>query len=358
MNKEFDKTTKKHYYWLDLLRFIAAFLVLCQHTRTLYFPTIYELPSNGGVERVIQFVFYLATRFGHYWVLLFFVLSGFLVGGKVLESLKTGSFNARNYFIDRFVRITLPLVAALVLVVICNALMGVDNDPWLITGNLFSLQGIFVRNASGPLWSLSYEVWLYCIMGIGGIFVLAKSNKSKTIVFILLIIVVMSFLKLNYIYGIIWFIGAMAYGNIAKKPSLLLVGIYTFMALLFLGLALFTEKENQWAAPVVELLFSLFLSLVLQQIVVYKPTGKISILLNACGVKLAVFSYTLYLTHYPLIHLINYWGVNKFETLSLYSFGIYAAIVLFCVAMAYLIYLLSEKHTSIIKKIIKDFVRC
>lgn len=351
-----DTKTKQHFYWLDLLRFVAAFLVVAQHTRTLLFPKIYDIPSEGLLQQGGYFVFYLVTRFAHYWVLLFFVLSGFLVGGKAIDNISKKTFDVRNYFIDRFVRIMLPLITALIVIFICNTIMGIQNQPLELIGNLLSLQGIFVKPVSGPLWSLSYEVWLYILMGVGGMFTMASTNKSKIINFILLVVVTMSFLQLNYVYGVIWFMGAIAYRNIAEKPCRLLIQLFVSLTLLMLAMALFIEKYYEWALPIIELLFSLFLALFLQQIVRCKPKGKIANALNAWGVKLAVFSYTLYLTHYPLIYLINYLGISKFEKPTWYAFGVYMAIVIFCTITAYLIYLVSEKHTAKVKIWIKKII--
>ena len=39
-------TTKKHFYWIDLFRFIAAFLVLLTHYRGMFFVEYGLLPEN------------------------------------------------------------------------------------------------------------------------------------------------------------------------------------------------------------------------------------------------------------------------------------------------------------------------
>lgn len=104
MNKEKDG----HYYWLDLLRFLAAFAVLGCHFRGALFVEYANLTHE--YQNPVVFLFYFLTRFGFEAVLVFFVLSGFLVGGKVIQRLVEGSFKARDYAIDRFVRIMLPLI--------------------------------------------------------------------------------------------------------------------------------------------------------------------------------------------------------------------------------------------------------
>lgn len=70
---------KTYYYWLDLVRFIAAFLVLICHFRGAFFQEYTLL--LGQQQNIVTFIFYSITRLGAEAVLIFFVLSGFLVGG-------------------------------------------------------------------------------------------------------------------------------------------------------------------------------------------------------------------------------------------------------------------------------------
>ena len=61
------------------------------------------------------FAFYSLTRLGNEAVLIFFVMSGFLVGGKRDRGCNKVSFDIKGYAIDRTVRIMLPLISALLL---------------------------------------------------------------------------------------------------------------------------------------------------------------------------------------------------------------------------------------------------
>ncbi len=68
---------------LDMLRGIAAMLVLANHLRA------YVFVGHGSLNEtnLVTTIFYAATTFGHQAVLVFFALSGFLVGGHVLEAM-------------------------------------------------------------------------------------------------------------------------------------------------------------------------------------------------------------------------------------------------------------------------------
>jgi peptidoglycan/LPS O-acetylase OafA/YrhL len=57
-------------------------------------------------------IFFAATRLGGEAVLLFFVLSGFLVGGRIIRRAKSRTFSLKDYSVDRCSRILLPLIPA------------------------------------------------------------------------------------------------------------------------------------------------------------------------------------------------------------------------------------------------------
>ena len=70
--------------------------------------------------------------------------------------------------------------------------------------------------------------------------------------------------------------------------------------------------------------------------------------------RLSAFSYTLYLTHYPLISLLDNWGFTKNTKIELLSISYYLLAVLISLIIAYLIYLISEKQTNLVKNLIKE----
>ena len=73
---------------LDLARWLAAFLVVVEHLRSFMFIDY----GTGGRMNLFGKAFYFMTGFGHSAVMIFFVMSGFLVGGKVLQRLSPGNF--------------------------------------------------------------------------------------------------------------------------------------------------------------------------------------------------------------------------------------------------------------------------
>lgn len=58
---------------------------------------------------------YLASGLGQQWVIVFFVLSGYLVGGSVLRSMALDRWSWRGYLLNRMTRLYTVRVPALVL---------------------------------------------------------------------------------------------------------------------------------------------------------------------------------------------------------------------------------------------------
>jgi peptidoglycan/LPS O-acetylase OafA/YrhL len=78
-------------YWplLDFLRATAALLVLFGHTRDSYFLYTDVLAQPGLFLKL----FYFITGLHGEAVVIFFVLSGFLIGGSLADSMQRGSFD-------------------------------------------------------------------------------------------------------------------------------------------------------------------------------------------------------------------------------------------------------------------------
>ncbi|KPG98426.1 hypothetical protein AEQ67_13830 [Pseudomonas sp. RIT-PI-q] len=161
---------------LDSIRALAAIAVLFGHT----FQTLL-LPAIKSWFTLVVLVSQLA-------VMVFFVLSGFLIGKSVCNNISKNSvFSIGQYIRDRAFRIYPPLIASLILIIVfsiaapyvfpsgTNSLLIIENVDFVraefvtipsdIWGALLFLNGFKVETAptNGPLWSLSIEVWYYVI---------------------------------------------------------------------------------------------------------------------------------------------------------------------------------------------------
>lgn len=349
-----NSNLSEHYYWLDALRFIAAFFVLLSHSRNDFFLPFNKLPLEQ--QGIITFVFYFVCRLGHEAVLVFFVISGFLVGGRGLERIKNNNFDAKSYTIDRTVRIGLPLLAAIAFCIVVYNITGIDYSWLTALGNLLSLQGILCDNLISPFWSLSYEVWFYIfLLGVAMV-----SNKKISGLYII-IVCGLVFTQLSSLYLLFWFIGAFAYLCRPSDGNKLILYI-SFAALIgFICLSIVASESNaisfSWKPDrkLIEVLICLSLCLFVQQIILLKPKFKFAIKTEKMFSKLADFSYTLYLTHRITLLLVFYYIFEKQNTqFDIPGFFSYIVVILLCVIVSWLIYLISEKHTKTVKKWIKS----
>jgi peptidoglycan/LPS O-acetylase OafA/YrhL len=136
---------------LDGIRGIAILVVLAYHG----FAWSMQNETCTGIPRVVE----LLTRPGWMGVDLFFVLSGFLITGILLDS-RSRPHYFKNFYSRRALRI-LPLYYA-VLVLIAIFYRGSTGYVLLSTFYLSNMADLFgVAVVYGPLWSLSVEEHFY-----------------------------------------------------------------------------------------------------------------------------------------------------------------------------------------------------
>ncbi len=347
---------QKHFYWLDLIRFVAAFAVLACHFRGAFFVDYSSLPVSQ--QNVVTQVFYLITRLGHEAVMVFFVLSGFLVGGKAIERISAGSFKVRDYAIDRAVRIMLPLISSLLLYAVIAAFCGIYVPPLAWIGSLLSLQGVLTPSAFETLWSLSYEVWFYILAGALGVVFTRGSRRGFAS--LLLLLVAMVFTKLQASYLFVWLIGAFAYYMLgsARRATLYVTLALSLVGILAMQMSAQTNTADGVAVSdssraVIEICFGAIFALFITQVIQFEPRHGMARFINRLGSKLAAFSYTLYLTHIPIRDLLVHLGAPKSTELTIISVGLYLLWVGLAMLVAYVIYYLFERNTSQVKRWLK-----
>lgn len=344
----------KNYYWIDLLRFFAAFIVLLNHSRGVFWCEYDDMQGNG------KLFFYSITRMGHEAVLIFFVLSGYLVGGAAIKRIGIGTFDLKSYSINRSVRILLPLFSAILLYLITAHILNEEVNYWTCLGNLLSLQGILVPSLVGPFWSLSYEVWFYFLMG--AVALLLSKRNVWTLFSLVLVLSVFAFLK--PIYLLVWLIGAFAYVCQPQQRNGFLFYTSILMMMLMVLCYQFGRDSHgignlsfSFNIGLIELVFSLFGAIFIQQIVLMRPEHKWSNCLNYLGIKLAVFSYTLYLVHQTIcLFIFKYFNMSQFDSLSWDNLLLYSLILIIVLFISWCIYCLFEKHTALVKKAINRWL--
>jgi peptidoglycan/LPS O-acetylase OafA/YrhL len=182
---------KNRIYGLDILRALAILFVIIAHG------SVY-LPEN------LQGISYFISFDG---VTIFFVLSGFLIGGiliKLLEKNKPSIRTLFNFWIRRWFR-TLPnyyLVLLLLLMVLPYIFYGGMSNPFRKMEYLLFLQNLNYPHPHlfDEAWSLCVEEWFYLLVPII-IFILVGFIKLsvKNAVFISAITVLITSMTFRYI---------------------------------------------------------------------------------------------------------------------------------------------------------------
>lgn len=117
-------------------------------------------------------------RFSQEAVMVFFILSGFVICWTTPTDTEWGIYNWKEYFLKRFIRIYsvwfLAVLAMAAIVAITIGRSGFDS-LFTVLGNFLMLQdfGYVKPNVicepifgDGPLWSLHYEWWFYVMFPI------------------------------------------------------------------------------------------------------------------------------------------------------------------------------------------------
>jgi len=137
---------------LDVIRGLAIFLAMGWHL------------NGSTMDYAISNIWLFPGRsIGWAGVDLFFVLSGFLVGGNVLrEAAKTGRFDYKTFLIKRAFRLWPVLYVYLL------AQMFFTSRPWgsFLPQIILHVQNFF-ETPLNHLWSLAVEEQFYLLLGLG-----------------------------------------------------------------------------------------------------------------------------------------------------------------------------------------------
>jgi peptidoglycan/LPS O-acetylase OafA/YrhL len=140
---------------LDGLRGLCALAVLAAHL--IYGP---YWSTGNNLEFSPAYFLRIIASFSHLAVLIFFVLSGFVIGYTTPE--KFTWTKARNYILKRLIRLyPIYLVAILLSCAVAEKTPGIID----VVGHLLFLQGwlVPVLKENLSLWSLQYEFMFYLL---------------------------------------------------------------------------------------------------------------------------------------------------------------------------------------------------
>jgi peptidoglycan/LPS O-acetylase OafA/YrhL len=362
--------------YLDLVRGISAILVVMEHMSSRLFVGYGNLENPNLFAKFL----YLLNFLGNPAVIIFFVLSGLFISRSVLIAVFETKWSWKSYLINRFSRLFVVLIPALILTFIldsfaANFLGYISYDSFFsnlkeFIGNLLFFQGVFVGfyGSNAPLWSLSYEFWYYMLFPLLiGLF-LNKQAKVYKFFYLLFSLIIISTIGIQMnAYFLIWLIGPVILVLPRTNPltkrflpilALLLVMVAMIVHPLVMTGRLFIDKELKGLMDLfgvnlfIGLAFGFLVYTLLHSIsdrirnVDLRWLGKISKLL-------ASFSFSLYLIHYPIINTVYYWYAKKgFSGLQpdFVSLLVEIFIVMIICFIAFLFSRITETQTHIIRK--------
>ncbi|OKL36568.1 acyltransferase family protein [Domibacillus mangrovi] len=329
---------------LDLMRFLSALIVVLFH---FYVP----LP-------------------GYQAVMVFFVLSGYFISSTVLKTVSENRWNWSDYLLKRITRLWIVLLPCLLLTFIwAKVQMNLFEETKIFSyldwkvflGNLFFLQGIVVPvyGANGPLWSLSYEFWYYILFPCLVLIFLSRKKSAKVLYALMFIVISLCVGQKIMEYFLVWLLGALIP---LVKPFKLKKQFFNYLIFLFSAvLALISMKtyvlfEDYPAFQIIPdlsigITFS-FLVYVIISLFNNRPSRRNFNLSK----QLAGFSYTLYLTHYPLANFIFAWLASPLWPFAEGGIFIKIMIAIFVIVYGWIIASLTENHTDKVRKSISKLI--
>ncbi|SDN34930.1 Peptidoglycan/LPS O-acetylase OafA/YrhL, contains acyltransferase and SGNH-hydrolase domains [Paenibacillus sp. yr247] len=371
--------------YLDFLRFFAALTVLVQHLSPTF--GVAGAPPGTGVwlKDFIKLSIYEWSQSGFKFVMVFFVLSGFFVSSSVLKMIDNDRWSWRIYLTNRLTRLWIVLIPALLLTVawkyIQYHLFGMGDESLITTdlrwttflGNVFFLQGIrgvHLFGHNGPLWSLSFEFWYYILFPC--IVLAIKSPKWITrLIYTVATAVIAWFVGIGVIGMFpVWLLGSLLV--MVRTIRINSVLIATMLILVSLALDVLSVNSTIYNyllgshIPIVSNPLSLIPALLPNMVV--GISFSITIYLVLCFFnnkslqvsswnpyrKLAGFSYSLYLLHYPTMDFFYELKRSKWwhfpRELNFYHW--FPVVALIVIIYSWIISLLTEARTDKLRRFI------
>jgi peptidoglycan/LPS O-acetylase OafA/YrhL len=369
-----DKTDLEDDGWhstlISLLRGLAALVVAAAHLRSQLYPGFGTVTKPPVPFQALVF----GAGFSYLSVIVFFVLSGWLVGESFLN--KINSENAfRNYTIDRVSRLWVVLVPTFMAVLLAGIALGMldavrvsfsASEPYSASaffGNMIGLQTIVVPPFGGdfPLWSLANETWYYVLFPLMVLVFRGRSLSIRAGAMLAIGAIALLVQGAILLYFSIWLLGV-AFSRVRIEVG---QKLRWALLLLFVGSAFVIRmkgKTNVTPEGYPQyLLFSFILVLFLSSTQFKRGKTPMLDCLDRTGRFFANFSFTLYVIHVPMIivmvHFMSSWlGIGQLSPFRTQHYLIYAGMYILLVVCAYLFYLPFEANTFLVRRFLKSKV--
>jgi peptidoglycan/LPS O-acetylase OafA/YrhL len=362
---------------LDAIRGAAALTVFLGHGRPLFLSSglsgALKAGTHTGAPQEMNAANAQRTTVGHEAVIVFFVLSGYFVGGSVIRSMKNGSYAWKPYLFQRLTRLWIVLIPALLLGLVVD-MAGIhffggpssiyaatsQIAPGLVSrlsfsalvGNIFFLQETFFKDygTNVALWSLACEFWYYVFFPLLLSALLPGRSSVRRVINAVLLLALMLFCGRNVVqYFPLWLAGCAVAVLPLRLPASLQRLVTGSLTVFLLATCAFCLRAHL-NLYVADLWICIVFSALLWAIVHNKRVG-VNALYRHGAQSLARMSYTLYATHYPLLIfacalLMPVWSPRALSgRVLVQTLLVYLAV--FIVSMG--VYLLFERNTDKIR---------
>lgn len=319
-----EKTNESRLQHIDMVRGCAALLVMGGHLRSYVFANFSSLEEPG----VIVKIFYGITGLGHQAVIIFFAMSGFLVGGKALTQMLSKQWDWRSYLLRRLSRLWIVIVPALLATFVLDHVgmaltdgSGYDGayyDAYVsgpgmdhpvnctfvtFLGNLAFVQTIWVPifGSNGPIWSLANEFWYYLIFPLAASLIFLRYRARARVVAAVLLTACLLLLPSGLLLlGAIWVAGAGA-AWLSKQHRVVPMLQHVSVRILATVVAAMALALTKAAMGIGDLILGIAIATWLPVIAMMPTCGRFY---RLCATGSAEISYTLYLTHFPLLTFV------------------------------------------------------
>ena len=303
---------------IDLIRGVSAQIVVIGHGISFFgiFTFLHE-PNFPWIQNIA--------------VLVFFLISGFLISYSTIRKKDHIHYRFSHYFIDRFSRIYTAYIPAILFIFIIDLIsQGISSETYsyanafnfrTFLGNLLMLQDYPLQTikwlpdqikitsfgSARPLWTLAIEWWIYLSFGY---LVLVILRKNTLTFFNYLLLFILSIIPLfNLILGrgngltMFWIFGLLVYvvstlnalDTSSKKLKIMFLTLFSGLALV----------RTYIVMEAYDAIFAFLLSIALWLIIDLVKNTKIPTVLTKIIKYNASFSYTLYLTHYTILSFLQ-----------------------------------------------------
>ncbi len=316
------RASKAHLFRLDCLRAFAFLCVYASHVAihfragdVVYGTDRLVLVNPTPLQFVLAFF-----RFGWIGVAFFFVLSGFCIHYATLH--RREPFRVGDFYGRRFLRIyPAYIVTVLVYAALHRWLPFPYFNGWNVLAHAVMLHNFLkatIFGIDGPLWSLAVEMQFYLLYPLLMVLMRRWGGAERCLVLGLALNVGMQLylefgkksgfnpVSVGWCFPLVtwcdWILGVcLAEAYVQRRRLFHWEGAWLVFSAALLVLA-FTFKILDAQAY---LFGSVFFAVLMQRYL--REQGPLRLVERAL-VPIGIISYSLYLWHQPLLHLVNVWG--------------------------------------------------